>query len=304
MSDNLLHQIQNEAVDSDTCIASILRKCRMLAQRIDSSELKNWTTAELNGYSLEADLPDYRILRTPAIRGSYFGFYGAQINNYPIPHSAFPSEYRESLIPVKFRQGLGELSALSDGGQGVTIAIAPDFYPWIKDSSLREDFSLASATKFIPASFIDGILDIVRNRVLNFTLELEEFASSAGNPLTSLKEQNPQEVKQTFNTHIMGSVSNLNQGGNSVSQTVIVQKGDLEGTIRQLEEAGISADDIELFREVLISERPSEDRLFGPKVSALLGRVIQKASMGLLSISAGAASGILTEILNNYYFGP
>ena len=51
MSENktLLQQIEEEAVDSKSDVASLLRKCQVLATRLRNDALKDWIRYELNG---------------------------------------------------------------------------------------------------------------------------------------------------------------------------------------------------------------------------------------------------------------
>jgi hypothetical protein len=65
----LLQQEQNEAVDTNTDIAALLRRCRVLAQRLAVVEFKNWVIWELEGDPTFETLPDYRKISTPLILG-------------------------------------------------------------------------------------------------------------------------------------------------------------------------------------------------------------------------------------------
>ena len=109
MSDTLLHQIQMEAVDGDYDLASLLRKCRILAQRLNNADLKSWVVNELEGYRAEDDLPDYRLLSQALLLGHYFGAFGAEVRNVQIPTSAVVEEFREQIIGVRFIHGVREI---------------------------------------------------------------------------------------------------------------------------------------------------------------------------------------------------
>jgi len=68
----LLQQIQTEAVDTHSDLATPLRKCRILAQRLGVPEFKDWVIHELEGYPAEAELPEYRVIHTPLISRTFF----------------------------------------------------------------------------------------------------------------------------------------------------------------------------------------------------------------------------------------
>jgi AbiTii len=86
-------------------LASLLRKCRILAQRLNNADLKSWVVNELEEYRAEDDLPDYRLLSQALLLGHYFGSFGAEARNVQIPTSAFLEEFRESIIGLRVTQG-------------------------------------------------------------------------------------------------------------------------------------------------------------------------------------------------------
>jgi AbiTii-like protein len=60
---DLLFEIQKEAVDGNTALSTVLRKCLVLGTRIGQRDLKDWAQWELNGYPASIELPEYRILK-------------------------------------------------------------------------------------------------------------------------------------------------------------------------------------------------------------------------------------------------
>jgi len=57
---SLLEEIQNEAVDKNSDLGTILRKCKVLAASLGSEPLENWLIWESNGYPDNVQVPDYR----------------------------------------------------------------------------------------------------------------------------------------------------------------------------------------------------------------------------------------------------
>lgn len=234
MNDTLLHQIQMEAVDGDYDLASLLRNCRVLAQRLNNSDLKQWVVNELDGYGTEAELPSYRVLSQALLLGHYFGAFGAEVRNVQIPTSAVLEEFREHVVGVRFTQGVREIQeqiANSEKG-ALRIAVPPEAHAAIQNTQIREDMVLGSVIKIVSTSFLQGILDTVRNRILNFTLELESEAPKTGDPLESLRMNKSDKVQQIFNTEIKGGVSNLAQGSSGFTQRIEVPRGDVESLKR------------------------------------------------------------------------
>lgn len=303
MSSTLLHQIQTEAIDGTTNLASLLRKCRLLAQRIGNEDFKAWVSSELEGYPFDGIIPSYRKHRHPMILGQYSGIGGSGAENVRIPRSAFPDQLRDRWYPVHFHQGIAELENLAGDGKGhFEISVPPEIYPMINYSGVRRDFVLVQLKKTVSRGFVIGILDSVRNRLLNFTLELEEFAPLAGEVLPEGKDIPAEKVQQTFNTNIWGGVSNFNQAGNNVTQTVVTV-GDVESVKRVLEEAGFPAPEVENLAEALTSEKQEPGGGWGPRVAASAGKLLQKAGEGALKIPGSVAANLIAEVIKNYNGG-
>lgn len=59
---SLLRDIQDAAIDEQSQVATLLRKCKVLATRLGSQEFSRWIDNELNGYANLDELPAYRVL--------------------------------------------------------------------------------------------------------------------------------------------------------------------------------------------------------------------------------------------------
>ncbi|MBM2827261.1 MAG: hypothetical protein HW403_1325, partial [Dehalococcoidia bacterium] len=118
-------------------------------------------------------------------------------------------------------------------------------------NKVYENMECLQAWKQVPPAAIEHVLDTVRNRLLTFILELEERYPEAGEEdLSQGKEFPEEEVKQVFNTYILGS-HNVVASGGSVTQTVeqTVAKGDFDSLKLVLKELGIGDADLEELKE-------------------------------------------------------
>jgi len=220
---SLLREIQNSAVSSDESVASLLRKCKILAARLGSIEFKEWVDYELNGYPRIEDIPKYRII-TIAIRGDFSGAFGSGLTNGEIPLSCIPDEFKETLAKTHFAHPVSSLESLieeSDGGSvkeywpaDVTRALGRKVY---------RDMTCLQAWKVIPTNRLIGILDIIRNKVLSFVLEIEGESPDAGDAPVNSNPVAEETVKQIFNTYITGNVQNLATGNKRVKQNAVIE---------------------------------------------------------------------------------
>jgi len=81
---SLLEEIQREAVDSNSDLGALLRKCKLLAARLGSQALEDWLIWESNGYPNNISVPDYRTW-TLKIKGHFSGPFGSGLRNADIP---------------------------------------------------------------------------------------------------------------------------------------------------------------------------------------------------------------------------
>ncbi|MFT5469987.1 MAG: hypothetical protein ACI8UO_005111 [Verrucomicrobiales bacterium] len=98
--ETLLHQIQQEAINASDDLATLLRKCRVLAQRLENADLKAWVMNELEGYSNEDEVPSYRVKTNCVLIGDYFGPFQSELRNVQIPHSAIDESVWDKIVPV------------------------------------------------------------------------------------------------------------------------------------------------------------------------------------------------------------
>ncbi|BCX48609.1 chemotaxis protein cheY [Haloferula helveola] len=301
---DLLTQIQNEAVDGESDLSSLLRKCRVLAQRIDNAALKEWVNHELNGYSDAEALPAYRIIGTPCVNGHYFGSFSSEIRNVPIPRTAVDERVRDHVFTLPLLPGVRVLEEQADSATDgyITFRIAPEACGFVHDPSIAPGFHLGAMQKILSVSALEGVLDSVRNRILNFTLELESEADQTGDPLVDLRERKAGTVDRIFHTHIQGDVENFAAGSSGFSQqSVSVPQAGRGELIDALTDLGLDPGEIGKLIDAVESEAPKSDGTFGPRVSGLMGRAFASAGEGLLKVPAAVAGELLTAALKGYY---
>jgi AbiTii len=215
---SLLREIQDAAVDSKVEIAVLLRKCKVLAARLGNAEFKQWVEHELNGYPSSKDAPSYRILQVNS-KGDFSGYHGSGMKNADIPLRAIPTEFHEYLSHSYFKQPVSALAALIEQSNTGTLQEPwpPDFVAFA-GTRIYQHMNCLQAWKVIPCAALVAILDIVRNKVLTFALEIEAESPEAGDaPMNS--NPIPQErVTNIYNTHITGNVQNLAAGNERVNQ--------------------------------------------------------------------------------------
>ncbi|MCU4366444.1 hypothetical protein KTG70_15320 [Acinetobacter variabilis] len=71
---------------------------------------------------------------------------------------------------------------------------------------------MCSADAYISSTQIEGVLDIVKTRILSFVLEIEALDPDAGEAALNSNPIPQEQVSQIFNINISGNVQNLASG--------------------------------------------------------------------------------------------
>ena len=104
----LLREIQDAAVGTDVPVSVLLRRCLVLAARLEHEPLRDWARQELEGYSDDADLPPYRPKVGTTVRGNFSGAFGSSLSNAALAKSVVPEEWRDHLFTTEVRDRVAQ----------------------------------------------------------------------------------------------------------------------------------------------------------------------------------------------------
>lgn len=276
-----LQDIQAATLDDSKALASILRQCMVLASDLKSEDLRQWVSHELNGYRGDVELPAYRILSAPAV-GHLVGPAGAQYQNYTIAAMLLPDGWRNRAERTDFRQSIGELEQIVAKNDATT----PLMSPWSGELvALMQDkfggFQLYAAWQIVSVSAVTGILETVRNRVLEFCLELAKTSLTTGHPNNN--STSAAAVTHLYQTIIMGDVSGQVATGPGAVQTSTVITNDFASLATALRELKVPAQEISTLQLALDADRASAaSGTIGPKVASWLAEVAGKVTNGVV----------------------
>jgi len=94
----ILRQIISDILDQGVSVSVILRKAKVLAAQLGSTELGEWASGELDGYDSFDDLPDYRKLTTAASGQWTNGYW--MVNNHSVPMFKIENENIEKALTL------------------------------------------------------------------------------------------------------------------------------------------------------------------------------------------------------------
>lgn len=181
----LLQDIIAAATVTDGDVPSLLRRALVLATRLKNEDLRTWVSHELNGYPDEDAVPAYRKLQVIS-----YGFFADRFvgqATLQIPLSVLPQELREGYQYVVLQNPISALVDLLHRG---TKEGSPLTFPW--PTAARQFAKKVSPLECIRAwrevdlSYVSGVVDTVKTRILSLSLELEQADPAAGSGSVSL----------------------------------------------------------------------------------------------------------------------
>ena len=298
----ILEDIQNSAVDASSDLATLLRKCKLLAARLGSQPLEDWVVWESNGYPDDSPVPDYRIWPLQ-VKGHFWGPYGARIEYAPIPFACLPKNARKHYERYECRLSIAGVEAALNDGKSGTIRVSTGDLALLLGGEVYEHHNCVQAWGEFSAGQVVELLNSVRNRILDFSLALWKEAPNAGEIDISLPVIiGATRVTQIFNTTVFGGSANLVGTSNDSSIEFNIGSNDFGAVESVLIQNGVAPADVLELRQALDADPvPLSAENLGPKVSGWIARMVGKAASGGWNISLGAAGNLLAQLVAKYY---
>jgi hypothetical protein len=282
---SLLREIQNDLAGPSQDIATVLRKCKILAARLGSEDLSHWVDWELDGYPESVPTPAYRRLGA----NCYASFMNIawKIERQPVLWELLPERARELFRNFEFRGGVAKVEGLVANGCRID---RPDFALMLQ-GKMYPDMGCFAAWMAIPGSEFGQLVSAIKNRILDFVLRIEGENPAAGEAAINSNPVQLQKLQPLVN-NFFGAVGNVAQNSQHFGQTAesAVQPGELA---RLIEEVTVH------FDELGLNARQRERAL--AQISALRaelgdegdGAAITQAGRTLRSIVEGAVASLL-----------
>lgn len=299
---NLFEEIRDGCVNSDTDLPSTLRKAKILASKLKHDELKDWIHNELSGYAGKSKIPDYRKLSSNVF-GDLSGRFGKKVKNATIPTYNFPDtlkEFADNLIMV---QGIRELQTMAKNKKGFKKRWPAEALMLAREKvEINSNYVLVDLWQPISTSDIEGIFDTVRNKLLDFLLELEAIEPKIIESYKSLSNISPEKVNNVFNFTIEGDYASVSSGSN-FSQTVNhnITENDLESLVQYLKQLGIEENDLSDLKENIKKDGKRDNKKLGKNTKNWFSKMIDKSIDGIWNIGITVAPKLLMEAFSQYY---
>lgn len=287
---SLVLQLQADCLDSERSIVEVMRKALVVARKLSLTEPQEWIEKELKGYKPGDEPPPHRLL-TAQIRAwnPYHGWVPVIFDD--------PEEARH-LSKCYVGQPVGELEDLLKRGTG---ALEFPFDP-ASLQRLVSGFNVpVQPTRHLDRARVSGILDAVRNMVLDWSMQIEKDGIMGEDLIFNEREkETAAHSSYTINYNAPVNNSQIQQGTAHSAQSLVAVLPDmtaLRDFIRRLSDEApklglAQVDSAQLEAEVqTVNTQVSSPR---PNIT-----VIGEALRSIRNILEGCVGGILaTGLLN------
>ncbi len=291
---SLVQELEQDAYDSKASLSNMLRKAKAIAVKLQLRQPMEWVKAELDGYG-GGNVPDYRKLsgRVKA-HNPYVGL---------IPMLCSDPEMERIISEHWVREPVGAIEHLLSSTNEPMVPLSGKKGQFLSRFSNVPDFPMYLLLS--PSSLI-SILDAVRNKVLDWSLQLQ--ADGIVGEGMSFRPEEKAKVSGKGNTYHIGSIGSFagnmgGQVGGNVSGTStqnveqeLEKVAALMGQLRQYRgQMGLGAkQQLEVSRQV--DALDEELRGKKPKPEAISG--LLKSIKAVMEGAAGniVASGVVSAI--------
>lgn len=310
MTDTLLRSLRGRLLDESEPLAGLLRKCLMLGAETGSETLREWARKELNGYSDEDEVPQYRKVQAPISVDSINGRIWAKgqiVSRHQLPQAAW--EYVPDEIslkqPIEELERLAGQKAFSFGSPGLAYAQA------IWNKELGPFQNIVGLSYSMSGSVLAGVLGQVRTKLVEVVADL-----TADTPLSELPKKDQVDaavshrIGDVYNTTIQTTNGPVAIGAKANASTEGLT---VEDALRLLDKVQQAAADVAGVQRTELLDALAELRAAVESGEPNAGEVVTKTGklraiadkLGVASVSAatGGAVQALTELALNGTFG-
>lgn len=289
---SFVEELQRDALNSKIKVSDLLRKAKAIAVKLELPELEKWTDNELNGYEGYA-VPSYRIF-VGQVQGE---------DPYWKPVRFANAETEETFSKQTVGDRVAEMESIV--AQTKTLRV---YFPLTPETKKQLSKSIRTSADFrieTNTSTIAGILDAIRNTVLDWSLRLEKAGvKGEGLSFSNDERKKAHETQAVYNigrietfTGNMGSGSGrFSVEGNTINVT---SKAAIESLVRKIRndegQLGLEPESTRELHEALDGLQ-TEIKAAQPSATRITGFLVSVRGIAEKAAGSLVAQGILYEL--------
>lgn len=274
----LVIELQKDCLNPTLSYANLFQKAYFIAQKIEQKEMVEFLKNEINGYKNIDNLPDFRYVDL-----TYKAFNPMRgWIPFKIPSTGIYSKLLKGPIFLS----VGEMQKFLDAEDSVLNTVVPFELQQelIKNSNLFFDTEIRA---YFSKTQLIRLLDVVKNQILDWSLDLERKGILGEDYVFSEKEK---EIAKTMTIIIHGNVNGANIVGNMTNSSATINnkskidfeslKQIVEQVKKELEKAQAvdSENVIALKEKIELLEQSIENRDEGSVID-----ILKNIAMGAIS---------------------
>lgn len=293
MSKPIVIQLQELSSSGNENATDLLRKALIVATKLDLPGFKDWISNELNGYKPKEKIPEYRRLRGEVkIENPYHGL---------VPVSFASTEFRDIVSTIQVAESIPSIIKLMDSpGGNIVYYFSPE-----QERRLAKLMTgpYMKPLRVVESSSMSGIVEIVKTKILEWSLQLESEGILGENLTFTNHEKEVAMTSKVINiTNFQGVLGDVTGGSVIQTNTVNIERANFESLKNHLREAGVDETSLSELETALNTDPvPQGSGAFGVKVSEWIGNMISKASIGTWEIGVAVAADLLAQSIGKYY---
>ena len=289
----LIHELRSDAISENCSLGELLRKSLVVAKKLRITDFELWVDHELNGYPPGSEIPKYR-----EVVGSVKA-WNPNKGWIPIfiPDTKLAKFYTRQMI----NQAVGSLETLISDQEGGNLQVP--FPPQVEAHIARQTGLDFQSTLHVGSNQVDGILQAIRNTILNWALDLESRGILGDDMSFTSEEQQAAKEMQTIHIgQFQGILGNVQQSTVTQNLNMDVRKGDFDSLAAYLQSVGVEDAQITVLKDKIKQDPTPQDKdQLGPKVSSWIGDMVSKAAAGGSQLAVGTAGSLLAQAICLYY---
>lgn len=245
-----------------------LTRAKIISSKIGDSNFSNWIRSELNGYSSDENIPEYRITQCD-LKATISDFRGLRL--IPVEASVLDDKIGGNVYTIRLTQDIDSLeTAIKEAGTEEIIFKMP--HNLVRSLGAMTHTQLIDAGKEVQKSQLRYVVSQTKQRLIDTLIQLNETFPDFENTFITSPE-NKEIVQNIINNHIYGENIHTNIGiGENVNQSIQIKN--ISEKLAELKELGVDETSLAELEEI-VKQKDSKSIL--SKMTSWIGRMTSKA---------------------------
>lgn len=270
----MIKELIKDLTYDEISLSQGLTRAKLIAYKINNDDFKHWITTELNGYTNDDKLPDYRIIPCE-IFAVLEGYGSRKMVPYDLTNldkdldgQIYKMQAKQSIPTIE--EGLSNSSEQQYGYEDLPMQLV---------NMLREmsdNKFIVSVKRRIQLSQASHILNLTKQKLIDTLLELDSAFPNLQDDYQNTTENN-EKANTIINNHIYGdnSSSNIGVGENITQKVENVYHQKIENILSDLKDLGVPEEDLVEVKEIVTKE--TDKVSLGKKLVGWIGKMTNKA---------------------------